>query len=522
MYERREVLRLGAGVTAAGAALGLLGQQAAVAAPSPQAPPAPPSTGPAPDRAAWRELARALRPGAALYRPEQHGYGELADPDNLRYAHVRPAGIVACATTSDVQAAVRWARKHGVPLVPRSGGHNYAGYSTTPGLLVHLRRLDSLAPRGELLHVGGGATNSDVYAARAWNLYFPGGRCPDVGVAGLTLGGGLGFNDRKWGLTCDRLVSTDVVLADGTLVRASNRENTDLFWACRGGAGGNFGINTGFSFRPVSVASQVATVFDLTFAPADGVRVAQAVQEALAADHAGDLDVRLAFVSSGEVETRTARSGAHAAHGTASVSLLGQYLGTEDQLRRVLAPVLGSRRARPTKSFIEQRHFWDAQERLMAAPEKNAMASKSLVPHGWLDQDTVAEIVEWTRGWQPGGPGDLAYVTLFAMGGRSAEPGVDETAFPHREATFVIDIGTHWPPRTDPKAVRHLLRQTGTLHRTLSRRLRTSAAYVNFPDGDLADWQRAYYGANYNRLVAVKHRWDPHRTFHYPQAVGTA
>lgn len=456
------------------------------------------------DAGAWRELRRGLSPAARLYRPGEPGYPAHATGDNQRYAAVRPAGIVACATERDVQKAVRWAAKHGVPFAPRSGGHNYAGYSTTTGLVISLRAMKTVTPQGRSLHLGGGATNSDVYAARDANLYFPGGRCGGVGVAGLTLGGGLGFNDRKWGLTCDRLTETRVVLADGTLVRAAGNENADLFWACRGGAGGNFGINTAFSFDAVPVGRLRATVFDLTFSLTPAVDVVEEVQDILAADGAGDFDVRVGFKHTGD--------------GTTSLWVLGQFIGPEDALRRLLAPLLT---LRPTRTFIEERGFWSAQDHLMEKPGANeCYASKSLVPDRWLSPDTVADIAEWTRTWRPGAAKATGYVTLFAMGGTSDVPGRGETAYAHRDATYVIDIGTHWRPGTAPGAVNDLLAQTRTAHRLLRHRLDTEAAYVNFPDPDLRDWRRAYYGAGYERLVEVKRRYDPAGLFRYAQSIG--
>ncbi|WP_175412734.1 FAD-binding oxidoreductase [Streptomyces sp. TRM64462] len=490
---RRAVLRTGT-ATALGAALAPgLGSLQASAAPAAHGA----------DPAAWRELRGWLSPAARLYRPGDQGYPSHATADNQRYASVLPAGVVACATESDVRAALRWSAKHGVPFAPRSGGHNYAGHSTTTGLVISLRAMKQVTPRGRRLHLGGGATNSDVYAVRDAGLYFPGGRCPGVGVAGLTLGGGLGFNDRKWGLTCDRMTETRLVLADGTLVRATEKENPDLYWACRGGAGGNFGINTAFTFDAVPVRSLRATVFDLTFGLASAVDVVQGVQDVLAADGAGDFDVRVGFK--------------HAGNGTTSLWVLGQRIGGEDRLRRLLAPLLA---LRPTPALIEERGFWTAQDYLMDKPgAKDCYASKSLVPDVWLSPDAVTDIAEWTRAWRPGAAKATGYVTLFAMGGTSDRLRPDETAYPHRDATYVIDIGTHWRPGTPQSAVNDLLAQTRGVHRRLCHRLETSAAYVNFPDPDLGDWQHAYYGANYDRLIEVKRRYDPTGLFRHAQSV---
>lgn len=497
---RRTVLRYGTGATAlAGAAL-LTGAAADGAH-------AAPGTARSLPESAWRDLRRALSPGGSLYRPGSDAYDRLYLPDNRRYAGVRPAGIAACATEGDVRAALRWAAGHKLPFALRSGGHNYAGYSTTTGLLISLRRMDGVTPDGRRLVLGGGATNSDVYDAREANLYFPGGRCPGVGVAGLTLGGGLGFNDRKWGMTCDRLLETRVVLADGSLVKASEHENADLFWACRGGAGGNFGINTGFTFEAVDVSALRATVFDLTFPVRRGADVLGAVQEVLSADGNNDFDVRVGFRNDGDGSEPV-------------VWLLGQRLGGEDGLRRALAPVL---RLKPAKSFVQERRFWDAEDYLMDRPgAPAAMASKSLVPHRWLEPHAAEEIVEWISRWDAGPGGAAGYVTLFAMGGAADEPGPHETAYPHRGATFVIDIGGNWPPRSGRTTVDGVLSQLRSLHRVLSRALGTSAAYVNFPDPDLREWQHSYYEGNYERLVAVKRRYDPAGLFRYGQSVGSA
>ncbi|MCE6997284.1 FAD-dependent oxidoreductase [Saccharothrix sp. S26] len=450
--------------------------------------------------AAWRALRRALSPAAQLLTG-------CAPVDNQRYAYPPPLREIVCQNEHDVQVAVQWCLVEGVPFRLRSGGHNYAGYSTVPdGVVICLgERMHWLHKDGQRLHVGGGSTNSDVYDNRGLGLYFPGGRCPTVGVAGLTLGGGLGFNDRKWGLTCDRLVETRLVLADSTLVRATENENADLFWACRGGAGGNFGVNTSFVFDAVPVAQLRATVFDLTFPLDVAVPVVQELQHLLDTDHTHDLDVRIGFK--------------HARDGKAFLWVLGQRLGPEATLRRLFRGLLA---LHPTSEFIEERGFWEAQDHLLDVPEdRECYTSKSLVPDRWLTADALTAITEWTRGWDPGKARADGYVTLFAMGGASAEPAPHDTAYPHRGAKFVIDIGSRWAPGASEEESEAALRQTRQVYRTLRTLLGTDAAYVNFPDPELVDWQHAYYGGNYERLVKVKNKYDPDNRFRYPQSIGT-
>ncbi|MFF4104103.1 FAD-binding oxidoreductase [Streptomyces sp. NPDC001903] len=293
-----------------------------------------------------------------LYRPQDRGHAALAGSDNQRYAAVRRAGVLSCATQEDVAAALRWCARHAVPFAPRSGGHNYAGFSTTSGLVISVRPIRQVEARGRRLHLGGGATNSDMHAARDAGLYFPGGRCAGVGVAGLTLGGGLGFNDRKWGLTCDHPAETQVVLSDGTVVRASGRENTDLFWACRGGAGGNFGINTAFVFDAVPVDRLRATVFDLSFDLPAGVRVMDEVREILDAHRADDFDLRIGFKNAGD--------------GTASLALLASGWAPRTRCAgscdRCCAWARPGRSLRNGASGVRRTTSWRARSRAATPP----------------------------------------------------------------------------------------------------------------------------------------------------------
>src|SRR3954468_4783002 len=201
--------------------------------------------------AALRELAREVR-GPVVTRGAS-GYATLAHVYNERWAGRHPRAVVGAHDVGDVHAAVRWAARHGVAIRARSGGHSYAGYSTVSGgLVVDLRRLRGigLSRHNTRVEVGAGAQLGDVYARlAAHGVTVPAGSCPSVAMGGLALGGGMGLAGRSLGLTLDRVTEVRIVLADGTVTRARADHRPDLFWACRGGGGGNFGIVTSFRLR---------------------------------------------------------------------------------------------------------------------------------------------------------------------------------------------------------------------------------------------------------------------------------
>ncbi|HEX8152599.1 MAG TPA: FAD-dependent oxidoreductase, partial [Thermoanaerobaculia bacterium] len=229
----------------------------------------------APSARLLKALGRDLR--GRLILPGEQGFAMAAWPNNARFADVRPLAIAMCADDQDVRRCVTWARDQRVPFVIRSGGHNYAGFSTTPGLLIDVKPLSGVQVdlKNGLAIVQGGANNQDVASAlRAYPFAVPSGRCPTVGTSGLVLGGGWGFAATHSGLTCDSLVATDSVLADGSKIPVSGKH--DLFWAVRGGGGGNFGVNTSFTFRLHEVRD--VTTFNIVWPPGKQVELLTALQ----------------------------------------------------------------------------------------------------------------------------------------------------------------------------------------------------------------------------------------------------
>ncbi|GAA5191533.1 FAD-binding oxidoreductase [Rugosimonospora acidiphila] len=527
MVDRRDTLRLAA-AAGLGSAAGLVGPRAASASTDPR------HAGVR--HADWSALRRALSPGATLYLPGQASYEALAIPFNHRYADVRPAGILLPDTARDVAAAIRWARAHGVPLVPRSSlGHNYAGYSTTSGLLLILSRMRGITPHqasepgpterygpievtrnAGLVTVGAGVINADMVPLLADDgILVPGGRCPTVGLAGLVLGGGMGFSDKMFGLTCDNLVSTTVALADGELVTCDERHDADLFWALRGGAGNNFGVNTSFTFRYERLRGQVA-FWQFSWSLHSVVPALVALQEVAAAQLANPrFDCRYGLGTDGQTRAQI--------QSRIRVDALGGFYGSAEELTRIVAPVLDigtpdERRA--NRDSIRQVTPSQAAALLAATTPTQQFAEKSAVLTRPLStaqlQAAVCGLQDWPGSRNPQGAG----FALFGEGGLVNQVPPDATAFVHRDGLFIQALETTWADDDPPETGRAGLAWLDGFYDAIFAAGRPRGAYQNFPDPTLVDWRRSYYGDNYRRLVGVKHAYDPTGFFSYPQGIG--
>ncbi|BCJ51450.1 putative FAD-linked oxidoreductase YgaK [Actinoplanes sp. NBRC 14428] len=448
----------------------------------------------------WASLAAVA--GGRLRLAGDPGAAEAGSALNQRYATTRPAAVLSVTHAGDVAGAVRWARERSVPLTVRGGGHSYAGYSASAGLVLDLRELRGVRFDEGTGHVtvGGGASMNTLYAAlRPYGVTFPLGNSGTVGIGGLTLGGGVTTISRAHGLTCDALVSTDVVLADGSTVTASAREHPDLFWACRGGGGGNFGVNTAFTFatRPAPAGSTCLVLWSWPYA----IEVLAVLQEIMR-DAPDRFSARIGIArSSGD---------------DGVVSVVGHHLGPAEELRELLAPAFAA--ARPERADIADRDFWEAARYLHHSSVGGAFAVRTRCTPEAVGHDGLATLVRAVEKWPGSGNPDGAGAALFAWGGAINRVPVDGTAFPHRNARFLLSLDTSWA-RTDPaEVVRANLDWLHALYADTGE-FAPDAAYVNFTDPDLEGWRRSYYGPNAERLAEVKRRYDPGRFFAFPQAV---
>ncbi|MHC0429393.1 FAD-binding oxidoreductase [Streptomyces sp. O3] len=435
-------------------------------------------------------------------RPGEAGFAEASQPFNKRFADVTPAVVVSAADTADVVAAIAWARAADVPLVCRGGGHSYAGNSVSTGLVLDLRALDEVVVDRAtgLVTVGAGTRMGKLYAVlREHDLAIPLGNSDDVSVAGLTLGGGVAAVSRAFGLTCDSLVETELVLADGSVLTCDERRNADLFWACRGGGGGNFGVNTSFTFRTrPTVASSTCLLLWHWEDAAPVLAKAQEIMRDAPDEFAARIGVN------------------RVPGGPGVVSMVGQHLGPADELRRMLAPALAV--AAPYRADIEDRTYWEAKDYLHHNTSADPFAVRTRTVSGPLPEAGVATILAMLDKWPGAGNPDGAGVALFTWGGAINRVPPTATAFPHRDALFLVSMDTSWSTEDSASTVRDNLDWLAELYASMGD-FAGPGAYVNFTDPELDDFGPAYHGPNLERLRAIKRRYDPGRFFRFPQAV---
>ncbi|MFD1050217.1 FAD-binding oxidoreductase, partial [Kibdelosporangium lantanae] len=255
---------------------------------------------------------------------------------------------------------IGWARDVNVPIVARGGGHSFGGYSVNTGLVIDLSRMNTVTADGDsgIVTAGGGARMTDVYAAiQPHEMAFALGNGRDVGIGGLVLGGGSAPTSGVFGLTADSLVRTEIVTADGDLLTCDERQNPDLFWACRGGGGGNFGINVSFEFQARDVPD--CSTYLLLWERADAPKVFSVLQETLRAAPRG-FATRIGVNTTGEQTV---------------VSGIGMHMGPASQLRELLDPVLAV--ARPFREVIDDTTFWGAKEFILHETSAAAFAAKT-------------------------------------------------------------------------------------------------------------------------------------------------
>jgi hypothetical protein len=462
-------------------------------------------------RPAVRRLRRLTGPSlkGEWIEPGDPGYEDAAQPNNLRWAGVLPLAIAMCADDQDVQKSIQWARDNNKEFAIRSGGHSYAGFSTTTGVLIDVKRMKRVTVKNDgTVVVQGGANNQDVATAlRSGQFAVPSGRCPTVGTSGLVLGGGWGFSATHSGLTCDSLRETEVVLADGSLVTASDKVRHDLFWAIRGGGGGNFGVHTSFTFNLVPVSD--VTTFNIVWAGGPGrhVQLLTSLQH-LQADDPTTISTR--------TKVRPLQPGANPTRAQLVVETLGLYWGKESHLRDALAPTF--RIQKPESADIRESTYWDARDYLVTDDPHGRYDLRSSYVEEKLSEDALNTMLTWMTKWPGGALTQENMGILFAIGGKVKTIPSDKTAYVHRNSNYIFEMERAWN-KDDTQPVLDLQAHWLTDYYEAMKKYVQPESYVNFPNRDLKDWAQQYYGSNLARLEDVKSKYDKDNVFKFQQSI---
>lgn len=443
--------------------------------------------------------------------------GAVLDPAHPAYEQARkvwngsidrrPALIAQCESDDDVVAAVAFARQRGLLVSVRGGGHGVAGYAVCDdGLVIDLSAMRdvSVDVDARKARVQAGALWADVdQATQPHGLATPGGEVSVTGVAGLTLGGGMGYLRRRHGLSCDNLEGADVVTADGRKIHASEREHPDLFWALRGG-GGNFGIVTAFVFRLHAVGPEVATLTPF-FPLGDARRVLLGWRDFTesAPDDATTAFAIWAIPDDPDLPEQL--------RGLPACILDGMYAGDPGPGETIFRPLREA--ADPLIDLSGRTPYVEAQSALDGLfPDGDLYYWKSL----FLDELTDAAIEEIVSRSQDR-PNPRILVILRHLGGALGRIDPAATAYSNRGAKYMLSIDGAW---SDPAETERNIAWVRAFWSAMQR-FSDGGVYLNFPgygEGDRALWQ-ASHGANFERLRAVKDRYDPTNLFRMNQNI---
>jgi FAD/FMN-containing dehydrogenase len=506
LISRRSLIRAGAGAGLAALAVG---------------------SGAAPvlagSRDKWSRLRTALQGDVVL--PTDESYALAKQGQFMQYDSIDPVGIAFCETPQDVRTCLQFAQAHGIPLRVRSGGHNLNGWSTGEALVIDVGRIGHATVTGSTVRVGPGAQSVDALSVLApLGKQLVTGTCPTVRAGGFVSGGGVGFQTRKFGMASDRVVSAQVVLADGRIVRCSPTVEPDLYWAVRGGGGGNFGVVVDLEVRPIDAPRLVKYT---TMWSWDDASAVLAAWQAWTLGASRDLGSSL-FV----LPPNGGGSGTDPL-----IKIYGGYHGSPAALDAALAELTERAGVQPISSTTEDHSFADGMKSLYGCGEvtldqchrtgSQPGAQLTRTPYKQQcfrlsDRAATSAEIDSLIGAYDAQATEIPYrfIQIFALGGAANDVSPSATAYVHRGAHFLLGFQSFdLTAQPAPEVVAR--------HTTWTDRATTALAplgcgsYINFPSSrvNTTDWGRSNYGSNYTRLRTVKTQYDPWGIFRHPGSI---
>jgi FAD/FMN-containing dehydrogenase len=441
----------------------------------------------------WNGLRRGLN--GKLYRPGDPGYGPAHQLFNPRFDSIQPAGVVRIATVDDVREAVLFARKNGLVCVPKGGGHSYVGASTVSnGLVIDVGSARSIHYANNAVTIGAGAKLYDVHAALdKYGQSLPTGTCPTVGIAGLALGGGMGVHARSYGLTSDRIMSMQVVTADGVFRIISPTQEPDLYWALRGGGGGNLAIVT--AFRLATIGAAKLGFFRLSWPESKAAAVVRGWQR-FAHEAPASAWVNL------HIDAQS--------NGTLAVHAIGvSTTGSAAAAAAQLESFVGSRatgRSLSVKTHMQAVRYLGGGT---TSPRTNFLAGSDVL-RGPMDAATINAFLGAVKA------AARAHMTASALidplGGQAANQPPDGSAWPWRSALGVIQWYADLAAQPTAASLRAAQNFINSGHHAVAKA--SAGGYVNYLEAGRS--VASYYGSSLARLRAVKKEYDPTNFFRTP------
>lgn len=418
---------------------------------------------------------------------------------NLRTV-LTPTVRVLCKTAEAVSVCVQWATQNNVPLAMRAGGHSYEGFSQSTGLVIDTRLMNdiTLTSNNSNVQMGSGALLGQVYKKLSTKgKALPAGSCPTVGVTGHTTGGGYGLLARPLGLACDSLLSIEMVNAEGQIITANAQQNADLFWACRGGGGGSFGIITQLLFKTHDVATVTTFSVRWTVKQSQAKLLLKAWQN-WAPNASASITSLMRFTKNQS--------------GTINVACVGQTVGKASTIKSdiksyLLSQVSGAKESYSTIPWIDAVKKFAGADLDAPAPAIYMKGKSDYVTSVTSDNgmnDIFANI-----------PAGIA-VIFDSYGGRIRDLSDTDTAFAHRSNTLSsVQYYAQWE---NPASTKAKLQTMKDYYNSLRSHF-SGYAYVNYCDLDIKDYGPAYWGKNFNTLIDVKTAHDPKNFFRHAQSI---
>lgn len=438
--------------------------------------------------------------------------GEVITRDSKKYEDARlswnraidvhPLIIIYCYKEKDVINAIKFAKKNSFEFRIRSGGHSYEGYSTGENLLVidvsNLKEIN-IDEDKKIVKLGGGVRNREAYEALGAKGYpFPGGGCPTVGVAGLILGGGWGYSSRFLGLACDSLLEVEMIDYKGNKLILNENSNSDLFWACRGSGGGNFGVVVSLTLKLPEKVNK-GTLIRMNYkniGEEDTIKILTNLQKLYK-----NLDCRM------NLKTSIYNS---KEEGT-GIKIIGLFYGDAIEARKILKLVTEVSEKIQVNfdcMTVVECNRWIQDSH----PEYEKYKSAGRFLYKDLKEEDILNLLDIIKERAEG-----AYytaITLYGLGGKVKEIEKNDTAFYYRDAKFIVGFQSVWE---DNKYKESNKKWFLPRYNRISKL--TKGAFVNFPLHELKSFEEEYFGDNYRRLKKVKDKYDPNNFFTFPQGI---